>query len=57
MIRSKTKRACYNCGQYSHNVANCPHERREEEEEESSYDDSGTPMMRVLTLIAMVCPP
>jgi hypothetical protein len=57
MIRSKTKRVCYNCGQYSHNVANCPHERREEEEEESSYDDSGTPMMRVLTPIAMVCPP
>jgi hypothetical protein len=30
-FRTKTKRACYNCGKYSHYIANCPHEHREEE--------------------------
>jgi hypothetical protein len=29
-FRSKTKRACYNCGKYGHYIANYPHERREE---------------------------
>jgi hypothetical protein len=29
-FRSKTKRACYNCGKYGHYIANCPHECREE---------------------------
>jgi hypothetical protein len=28
-FRSKTKRACYNCGKYGHYIANCPYERRE----------------------------
>jgi hypothetical protein len=27
-FRSKTKRACYNCGKYGHYIANCPHERK-----------------------------
>jgi hypothetical protein len=32
-FRSKTKRACYNCGKYGHYIANCPYERREEEDD------------------------
>jgi hypothetical protein len=28
-FRIKTKRACYNCGKYSHYIANYPNERRE----------------------------
>jgi hypothetical protein len=27
-FRSKTKRACYNCGKYDRYIANCPHERK-----------------------------
>jgi hypothetical protein len=30
-FRTKTKRACYNCGKYGHYIANYPHERRDEE--------------------------
>jgi uncharacterized OB-fold protein len=37
-FRSKTKRACYNCGKYDHYIANCPHECREEEEEEGEEE-------------------
>jgi hypothetical protein len=43
-LRTRTKRACYNCGKYGHYIANCPHEHRDEEgdkkkeeEEEESY--------------------
>jgi hypothetical protein len=32
-FRTKTKRACYNCGKYGHYIANCPHEHREEEDD------------------------
>jgi hypothetical protein len=32
-FKSKTKRACYNCGKYGHYIANCPHERREEDDD------------------------
>jgi hypothetical protein len=32
-FRSKTKRACYNCGKYDHYIANCPYEHREEEDD------------------------
>jgi hypothetical protein len=39
-FRTKTKRACYNCGKYGHYIANSPHERRAEEDDrkkEKSY--------------------
>jgi hypothetical protein len=38
-FKSKTKRACYNCGKYGHYIANCPHEHREEDDDkkEKSY--------------------
>jgi hypothetical protein len=32
-FKSKTKRACYNCGKYGHYIANCPNERREEDDD------------------------
>jgi hypothetical protein len=32
-FRSKTKRACYNCGKYGHYIANCPYEHREEDDD------------------------
>jgi hypothetical protein len=32
-FRSKTKRACYNCGKYGHYIANSPYERREKDDE------------------------
>jgi hypothetical protein len=32
-FRSKTKRACYNCGKYVHYIANSPYERREKDDE------------------------
>jgi hypothetical protein len=32
-FRSKTKRACYNCGMYGYYIANCPYERREEDDD------------------------
>jgi hypothetical protein len=32
-FKSKTKRACYNCGKYDHYIANYPYERREEEDD------------------------
>jgi hypothetical protein len=28
-FKSKTKRTFYNCDNYGHYIANCPHERRE----------------------------
>jgi hypothetical protein len=30
-FRTKTKRACYNCGKHGHYITNCPHEHRDEE--------------------------
>jgi hypothetical protein len=32
-LRTRAKRACYNCGKYSHYIANCAHERRDEEDD------------------------
>jgi hypothetical protein len=32
-FRTKTKRACYNCGKYSHYIANYPHKHREEDDD------------------------
>jgi hypothetical protein len=32
-FKSKTKRACYNCGKYDHYIANCPYEYREEDDD------------------------
>jgi hypothetical protein len=31
--KSKTKRACYNCGKYGHYIANCPYERWKEDDD------------------------
>jgi hypothetical protein len=32
-FKSKTKRACYNCGKHGHYIANCPYERRKEDDD------------------------
>jgi hypothetical protein len=32
--KSKTKRACYNCGKYGHYIANCPYEEEKKELQE-----------------------
>jgi hypothetical protein len=32
-LRTRTKRACYNCGKYSHFIANCPYECRDEDDD------------------------
>jgi hypothetical protein len=32
-LRTRTKRACYNCGKYGHFIANCPYERRDDEDD------------------------
>jgi hypothetical protein len=32
-FKSKTKRACYNCGKYDHYIANCPYDCREEDDD------------------------
>ncbi len=32
-MRTRTKRACYNCGKYGHFIANCPYERRDDEDD------------------------
>jgi hypothetical protein len=32
-FRTKTKRACYNCGKYGHYIANYPHKHREEDDD------------------------
>jgi hypothetical protein len=31
--KSKSKRACYNCGKYDHYIANYPYECREEDDD------------------------
>jgi hypothetical protein len=41
MFRTKTKRACYNCGKYGHYIANCPHECREEDEKKKKSYKKG----------------
>jgi hypothetical protein len=33
-FRTRTKRSCYNCGKYSHYIANCPHEHKDKEDDE-----------------------
>jgi hypothetical protein len=38
-LRTRTKRACYNCGKYSHYISNCPHECRNEEDEEALQEE------------------
>jgi hypothetical protein len=32
-LRTRTKKACYNCGKYGHYIANSPHECRDEEDD------------------------
>jgi hypothetical protein len=32
-LRTRTKRACYNCGKYGHYITNCPLKRRDEEDD------------------------
>jgi hypothetical protein len=39
-FRTKTKRACYNCGKYSHYIANCPYQHREEEDDKKKKERS-----------------
>jgi hypothetical protein len=38
-LRTRTNRACYNCGKYGHYIANCPHERRDEEDDKKKKKD------------------
>jgi hypothetical protein len=37
-FKSKTKRACYNCGKYDYYIANCPYEHREEDDDEEEEE-------------------
>jgi hypothetical protein len=37
-LRTRTKRACYNCGKYGHYISNCPYERRDEEDDKKHYE-------------------
>jgi hypothetical protein len=32
-LRTRTKKACYNCGKYGHYIANSPHECGDEEDD------------------------
>jgi hypothetical protein len=38
-LKSKTKRACYNCGKYGHYITNCPYKRREEDDDKKKKED------------------
>jgi hypothetical protein len=38
-FKSKTKRACYNCGKHGHYIANCPYERREEDDDKKKKNE------------------
>jgi hypothetical protein len=37
-FKSKTKRACYNCGKYDYYIANCPYEHREEDDDDEEEE-------------------
>jgi hypothetical protein len=45
-FKSKTKRACYNCGKYDYYIANCPYEHREEDDDEEEKEEGEEPKER-----------
>jgi hypothetical protein len=45
-FKSKTKRACYNCGKYNYYIANCPYEHREEDDDEEEKEEGEEPKER-----------